>query len=119
MTRIETVRGPIPASELGPTLPHEHVLCDFIGAAETGPHRWDRAAVTRVMLPLLRDAATAGFRGFVDCSPAWIGRDPELLRSLSEASGLHILTNTGYYKEPYLPPHAFTDSADQLADRWV
>src|SRR3954469_10570798 len=110
MAHLLTVFGPVAAEDFGPALPHEHVLCDFAGAAETGPHRWDREAVTAVMLPLLREAAGRGIRGFIDCTPSFIGKDPELLRGLSRASGLHILTNTGYYKEPYLPPHAFTDS---------
>ena len=45
-----------------------------------------------------------------------------LLRRLSEASGLHILSNTGYYgaaKDKHLPRHAFTETADQLAARWT
>ena len=45
-----------------------------------------------------------------------------LLRRLSRASKLHILTNTGYYgaaNDKFLPPHAFTESADQLAARWI
>jgi phosphotriesterase-related protein len=29
---VQTVLGPIPASKLGVTLVHEHVMCDFIGA---------------------------------------------------------------------------------------
>jgi len=119
MAHVMTVLGPVPADELGLTLPHEHVLCDFVGADQTGPHRWDRDAVTAVMLPLLKDAVAAGVKSFVDCSPAYIGRDPQLLRRLARATGLHIVTNTGYYKEPYLPPHAFTDSVDELAARWV
>ena len=57
-----------------------------------------------------------------DCTPAYIGRDARLLKRLSEASGLHILTNTGYYgaaNDKYLPKHAFTETADQLAARWI
>lgn len=119
MDALITVLGPIGTEEFGPALPHEHVLCDFIGADQTGPHRWDREAVARVMLPPLREAAALGIRGFVDCSPAYIGRDPVLLRDLSRATGLHILTNTGYYKGPYLPSHAFTDTPDELAARWI
>lgn len=119
MEHVVTVLGPVPVDRLGVVLPHEHILCDFIGADRTGPHRWDRKEVAAVMLPLLRAAAAVGVRTLVDCTPAYIGRDPELLRDLSRASGLHILTNTGYYKEPYLPPHAFTDSVEQLAERWV
>jgi phosphotriesterase-related protein len=119
MDCLVTVLGPIPADQFGLALPHEHVLCDFIGAEGTGPHRWDREAVAARMLPLLEEAVRAGVRGFVDCTPACIGRDPELLRTLALKTGLHFLTNTGYYKEPYLPPHAFTDSPDELAARWV
>jgi len=117
--QILTVRGPIPADRFGKALPHEHVMVDFIGADQTGKHRYDPDDVCRVMLPYLKEAREQSWTGFVDCTPAFIGRDPEVLRRLSEAADLHILTNTGYYKEPYLPPHAFTDSVDALADRWV
>src|SRR5258707_13572417 len=63
-----------------------------------------------------------GARTFVDCTPAWLGRDPNLLVRLSEASGLHIVTNTGYYgaaQDKYLPAHAFEESAEKLAERWT
>ena len=36
-----TVRGPIPAKELGPTLPHEHVFLDFVGADQVSKERYD------------------------------------------------------------------------------
>jgi phosphotriesterase-related protein len=74
------------------------------------------------MLPYLRQAKERGVRGFVDCTPAFIGRDVTILRRLAEATGLHILTNTGYYGaagDKYLPRHAFSETADQLARRWV
>jgi phosphotriesterase-related protein len=119
MDQILTVRGPIPADRFGMALPHEHVMVDFIGADQVGKHRYKPDDVCRVMLPYLKEAREQGWTGFVDCTPAYIGRDPEVLRRLAEAADLHILTNTGYYKEPYLPPHAFTDSIDALADRWV
>jgi phosphotriesterase-related protein len=63
-----------------------------------------------------------GARALVECTPAWLGRDPALLRRLSEASGLHIVTNTGYYgagQDKYLPLHAFDESAERLAERWT
>jgi len=116
---VITVRGPVPAREFVPALVHEHVLCDFAGADKTGPHRYDRREVIRVMLPHLQAARRRGIRGFVDCTPAYIGRDPELLRTLAEEADLHIVTNTGYYKEPYLPRHAFEESEEALAARWI
>jgi phosphotriesterase-related protein len=45
-----------------------------------------------------------------------------LLRELSLNSGINIITNTGYYaaaNKKYLPEHAFTESAEQLAVRWI
>lgn len=119
MPFIQTVRGRIYPSELGLTLMHEHILCDFIGADQTGPHRWNRAEVADRMAPYLEALAAQGVRAFVDCSPRYIGRDPLLLRHLSERVGLHILTNTGFYKEPFLPRWAFEVPAEELAEHWV
>jgi phosphotriesterase-related protein len=114
-----TVRGPIPADAFGRALPHEHVMVDFVGADQVGRHRYDPDEVFRVMLPYLKAAREQGWTGFVDCTPAYLGRGPELLRRLADAADLHIVTNTGYYKEPYLPAHAFSDTVDALAERWV
>jgi phosphotriesterase-related protein len=119
---IYTVSGPIPARQLGQTLIHEHVLVDFIGADKTGNHRWNRPAVVATMLPYLQSLRSLGVRSLVECTPAFLGRDPLLLKELSEKTGLQLLTNTGYYgavDNKYLPPHAFTETADQLADRWT
>jgi phosphotriesterase-related protein len=71
------------------------------------------------MLPFLQDVKKRGVKTFVDCTPMYIGRDPQLLRRLSVATGLHILTNTGLYKEPFLPKYAFNETAEQLAARWA
>lgn len=119
MAFIQTVRGRIHPSELGLTLIHEHVMCDFVGAEETGPHRWDREAVASRMLPYLQAIAAQGVHGFGDCSPRYIGRDPLLLRRLSELSGIHIITNTGFYKAPYLPRWAESASPEELAAHWI
>jgi len=120
--RAVTVRGPVDASEMGITLVHEHVLVDFVGAAEVGRHRYDADEAFRVVLPHLRALKERGATTLVDCTPAWLGRDPRLLVRLSEASGLHIVTNTGYYgaaQDKYLPAHAFEESAERLAARWT
>jgi phosphotriesterase-related protein len=119
MPFIQTVRGRIHPSELGVTLIHEHVMCDFVGADQTGPHRWDREAVAARMLPYLQAVAAQGVSGFGDCSPRYIGRDPLLLRRLSELSGMHIVTNTGFYKAPYLPPWVDDTPAEELAEHWI
>jgi phosphotriesterase-related protein len=119
---IDTVIGPIERADLGLTLMHEHVLVDFIGADKVDAARYDADAVFAKVLPHLQQAKTLGAASLVECTPAYLGRDPKLLARLAKASGLHILTNTGYYganKDRHLPAHAFTETADRLAARWI
>jgi len=116
------VSGPIDPAMLGLTLMHEHVLVDFIGAGEVSRARYDADTVFKHALPHLQQVKALGGATLVECTPAYLGRDPRLLRRLAEASGLHILSNTGYYganQDKHLPPHAFTEAAEQLAARWI
>jgi phosphotriesterase-related protein len=120
--KILTVRGAISPPDWGFTLPHEHIMVDFIGADKTNSQRWNRDTVAKAMLPRLKQVYEKGVRGFVECTPNYLGRDVRLLERLSQESGLHILTNTGYYgaaNDKYLPPHALTESAEALAGRWI
>ena len=119
---IVTVTGPVEPSRLGDTLVHEHVMCDFVGAEQTGPHRYDAEEVVKVMRPYLQAVKERGITAFVDCTPAYIGRDVRVLRRLSELVGIRILTNTGYYgaaSDKFVPRHAYEESAAELAARWV
>ena len=119
---IMTVTGPVPAHSAGITLTHEHILVDFIGADSINNTRWNREEVMNIALPFLMKIKDLGCRTFIDCTPEYIGRDTELLRSLSESSGLNIVTNTGYYgaaNYKFIPRHAYSESADQLAARWI
>lgn len=119
---IMTVNGPLPVNEMGISLTHEHILVDFIGADSISDNRWDDSKVIARALPFLKQIRELGCRTLVECTPEYIGRDPLLLKSLSDSSGLNILTNTGYYgasDNKFIPRHAYTESADQLAQRWI
>jgi phosphotriesterase-related protein len=117
-----TVTGPVPANALGRALTHEHVVVDFVGAAKASPARFDHDEMFRTALPALRALRARGVTALFECTPAYIGRSPALLRRLAVASGLQIITNTGYYGavgNRYLPPHAHLEDADALAARWL
>lgn len=119
---VMTVAGLVKAEDIGLTLPHEHILVDFIGADKVSPSRYDAEEVFNTALPKLTAAKQHGCTTVVECTPAYLGRDVKLLQRLSKASGLHIVTNTGYYgaaKEKFLPEHAYTETANQLANRWI
>jgi predicted metal-dependent phosphotriesterase family hydrolase len=116
---IQTVRGQIKPSLLGMTLIHEHIMVDFIGADQVDKNRYNPDEVFEVMLPYLKEIKGLGVTGFAECTPMFLARDPALLAILSEAADMHIITNTGMYKEPYLPKYAFEKTADELAQMWI
>lgn len=121
-TRINSVLGPLSGDSLGRTLMHEHILTDFIGAARTSPGRYDAQEVVRIALPHLQEARALGCATLVECTPDYMGRNPGLLATLSESSGLHIVTNTGLYGAAGgrdVPRFAYAESAQNLAARWT
>lgn len=120
--QIMTVTGPIAASDLGRTLVHEHVVVDFIGADRIDPRRYDADQAWKTALPHFQRLSRDGVKSLVECTPRFIGRNPTLLHRLSESSGLQVITNTGWYaavNHKYLPPEARTETADQIAARWM
>jgi phosphotriesterase-related protein len=119
---IMTVSGPIPVCKMGISLTHEHILVDFIGADSISENRWDKSKVEETALPFLKKIKELKCQTFIECTPAFLGRDPLLLKSISDSSGLNILTNTGYYgagDDKYVPGFAFVETADQIAQRWI
>jgi phosphotriesterase-related protein len=59
---------------------------------------------------------------FVDCTPEYLGKDPLILKALSDSTGLNILTNTGYYgayDNKYIPGSDLALSAEELSEKWT
>jgi phosphotriesterase-related protein len=140
-----TVLGPVDVSQLGFTLPHEHVMFDSsVWVAEpedpwkleiskrpvtiesVGELRRD-PMICRDNLVLededvaLRELAAfrdAGGSTIVDVSSLGLRGDVERIRRLAERSGLNIVVATGCYVAPSLPPHVATQDVDQLTE-WM
>jgi phosphotriesterase-related protein len=117
MPHVMTVRGPVAATEIGFTLPHEHTRCVLWHI----PNRWDYWELVgdedRIVSEL-EPFREAGGSCLVDVTLDAIGRDPERLRRLSERSGVHIVMGSGWYREAYYPPEDRIDrrTVDDLAD---
>jgi phosphotriesterase-related protein len=119
---VHTVLGPIHADSMGLTLIHEHVFLDWDPIDSQHPEQWNRDSAFAVILPFLKEAKSRGVKTFLECTPNYLGRDPMLLIRLAEASGLQILTNTGYYgarEDKHIPKSAFMESPDEIAQHWV
>lgn len=103
-------------------LVHEHVMVDFIGADKIAPGRYDRDEVFRAAKPKLDEIRRLGCRRLHECTPNFLGRDPELMARLSDTTGIEIWTNTGLYgaaDHKYVPGFAREETAEQLARRWI
>ncbi len=120
--QVMTVNGLIDSGEMGITLEHEHITTDFIGAEQVKQPQYPVSQAVEFMLPFMNELKETGVATLIECTPEYIGRDVLLLKSLSQKSGINIITNTGYYAaadKKYLPSHAYTETAYQLADRWT
>lgn len=122
VSQLITVNGVIDPGEMGITLIHEHVMVDWIGADSTGYHRWDRSEIVRRALPYMEELKDFGVTSFLDCTPVYLGRDPFVLKELSQRTGIHILTNTGYYgagENKYIPEAVKGSSPREMAAQWI
>ena len=119
--QLQTVLGPIQADQLGMCLPHEHLFSSFgLDGVVLTPDETE--TIFQSVSAYLQKVKQMGCSTIMDCTAAYFGRNPKLLKRLSEASGMSILTNTGIYgaaNDRYVPPFAYDETADQLAARWI
>jgi phosphotriesterase-related protein len=141
---VRTVLGDIPATELGVTLPHEHVLVDgshWFVEPEGASEKWlAHQPVSLDILWWLRyhpfyqnlddivlsDEALAedellrfkreGGTAIVDLTNVGIGRDPDALVRVSRSTGLHIIMGAGYYTEASQRGKAPAGSVKEVAE---
>ncbi|MBN8237120.1 phosphotriesterase-related protein [Halobacillus kuroshimensis] len=100
MQYVETVTGPIKADKLGKTLIHEHFFFGYPGfQGDLTLGGYDFEEKKQQGLKVAELIQTQGIETVVDPTPNECGRHVELLRAVSEASGLNIICATGYYYE--------------------
>jgi predicted metal-dependent phosphotriesterase family hydrolase len=114
-TYIQTVLGPVAPAALGITDGHNHVWITRQNV------RADDAPILDQQEDILAELVAyrqAGGRAQIDCQPVYAGRDGNMLRWLSERSGVHIVANTGFHLPQYYPEGApiWTMTTDQAAD---
>src|ERR1700722_16076380 len=100
---VQTVRGRVPAAEIGFTLPHEQTYVQLWHVAD----RFDYAHQTEsedVLAAELDQFRARGGSCLVDLTLRGMGRDPQRVKALSERTGVHIVLGCGYYRQPYYPP---------------
>ena len=118
---LSCLAAPLTAQQ-GSILVHEHVMVDFIGADKISPGRYDPDEVFRAAKPKLEEVGKLGCVRLQECTPNFLGRDVRLTRRLADATGVDIWTNTGIYgasNHKFVPAFARSESAGQIAQRWI
>lgn len=143
---VMTVRGPVPAADIGVTLMHEHLFVDARPAV-SAPADEEAAALLHEPvqigdLALLRDHpyasldncllndvgsaavevsdfARRGGRTIVDVTPEGIGRSPGRLREVAERTGVNVVMGCGLYVERAHPAWARRATVAELTERFV
>jgi phosphotriesterase-related protein len=116
---VQTVRGPVDASKLGFTLPHEHICASSAGFMQAWPEFLGGRAnfISKVVDRLKAVREEGGVDTIVDVTPADVGRDIRLIEEVSRKSSMQIVACTGHWLYPSLSMGART--ADELADFFV
>jgi len=142
--RVMTVRGPVPAPDLGITLMHEHVFIDLSFLWDAPTSEWQKplvdAEITLANRGLLQvdpyvsrrnlvlddfDVAVAELAPFrqlgggsvVDLTTIGIRPQPAKLREVSERTGLHVIAGCGYYTQRSHASEVAALSESQLLER--
>jgi phosphotriesterase-related protein len=139
--KVQTVLGPIEPEDLGPTLIHEHILCDLTPPGLSAPdggeteitlenvweirYHWNkhpgncRLDDYGVAVKELRRTKADGGGAVVDQTSRGMKRDPSGLRKVSEQAGVHIIMVCGYYVEESWPREGGTGSSDAMAEAMI
>lgn len=113
---IKTVCGEIPDDQLGATLTHEHLYVDLsIHSGNPDNIVTDETLVIRE-LAVFREA---GGQSILEMTPIGLSRNPQALRRISEASGVHIVEGISFYQENTYPQWVHTATVIEIADFFV
>lgn len=142
----QTVLGPVPIGDLGPTLTHEHLLIDL---AKVTKQTVEASEKFKMLQPVsvknlgwvrydmfrnidnqeLFDEMTAisevslfkrwGGKTIVDATTSGIGRDPNALARISRATDINIVMGTGYYVDATHPTNMSVLSQEDLTHNMV
>jgi phosphotriesterase-related protein len=117
MTTVQTARGPVDTTQLGPTLMHEHVVTRSPGVQENWPHLWDRNSILDIAERKLAELHSRGIRSLVDLTTVDLGRDIDLIAAVARRTQVHIVVATGVW---WMPQRYFSaHGVDAVADLFI
>lgn len=95
---------------------HEHTTIDLSGVKKTEDCHLDSFEEVVEEFSKLRNL---NITHIVDQTNRGMGRNPQYVQKVQEATGIQILQATGFYKEPFLPPECYQKTERELANLFV
>ena len=143
--QVQTVLGPLPPSELGQVMAHEHLLVDLTWARDPQTasdklffeqplsievcgccRTTDRSNRADLLLGSVDEAVEemvkfkmAGGGTIIEPTAIGIGRDPLGLQQISRGSGVHIVMGAAFYVATVHPAAMDEWSVDQIAEMLI
>ena len=139
--KIVTVQGAISAEQLGPTLMHEHILCDLTPPGQFDPnaqeveitlenvweirYHWcehlgnNRLNDSNIAVSELQRMREAGGRSIVDLTSTGMKRNPLDLLNISQKAGVNIIMGCGFYIEDTLPIDVREQAVEGIAEEMI
>ena len=117
MATINSVLGPMDTTDLGFTLPHEHLIDSTAGIRNTYPELELRDQAFDMAVESFGQAKVGGVDTVVEVSPMDLGRDVALMKQVSEATGVNFICCTGCWLD--VPRSFWGRDKDFIADLWV
>ena len=124
MSMVETIRGPVELSQLGPTLMHEHVFVldpeALINYSHVwGSSYWDEDVRVADAVEKLRRLRNGGIHTIVDPTALGLGRNIPRIQRINAEVDLHIVVATGVYAFLELPSFLAYRSDDAIVELFV
>ena len=124
MSAVETVRGPVELSSLGPTLMHEHVFVLDPEALQNyghvwGESYWDEDTGVADAIRKLQRLRDSGIQTIVDPTAPGLGRYIPRIQRVNAEVDLNIIVATGVYAFLELPSFLAYRSDDQVVELFV
>ena len=123
MGKVRTILGDIDASQLGFTMPHEHILTDpkGDGTKAVGEEGADHALnVLELSLAMCNEYKAAGGGTLVEATPKTWGRNTPGMVHCSKESGVHVIACCGVICEEHgMDPKTSEMSINQIADEMI
>ena len=117
MSIVNTVLGPRDSASLGFTLSHEHILLSSAGIEDTFPEFIDKEFAIKEGIRQLSEAKSEGVETIIDLSTMDLGRNIQVIREVSEGSGVNVVVATGTWLD--IPRSFANASPDDIAPLYI